>query len=345
MPVPDTPDRLPTLADVADRAGVSTATVSRCLNAPGRVSPATREAVMAAVAELGYAPNYAAQALAANRSYTVGVVIPTMENAVFARGVQAFQEELGAAGITLLVASSAYSPDLEADQIRTLVARGADALMLIGFERDTRLYEFLRRRGVPIVVAWAWQPDPALPCVGFDNRRAMRGLVETVLAAGHRRLAMISAETARNDRAADRVAGFREALAGAGLDAAAMPVLETNYSIASGRAAAAALLAGPDRPTAICCGNDVLATGVTLEARARGLRVPEDLSVTGFDDIELAEVAVPPLTTVHVPHREMGRRAAALLIAAMRRDAPPVSVELETTLRLRDSLGPPPAGS
>ena len=343
--MPNSPDRLPTLADVAARAGVSTATVSRCLNAPDRVSPTARAAVMAAVAELGYAPNYAAQALAANRSYTVGVVIPTIENSVFARGVQAFQEALGEAGITLLVASSAYSPEREADRIRTLVARGADALMLIGFERDPRLYEFLGRRGVPVVVAWAWRSDPPVPCVGFDNRRAMRALAEAVLAAGHRRLAMISAEIAPNDRAADRVAGFRDALAAAGLDAAAVPVVETPYSVANGRAAAAALLARPDRPTAICCGNDVLAMGAIMAARDRGLRIPGDLSVTGFDDIELAEVAVPPLATVHVPHREMGRRAAALLLATMRRAGPSASVELATTLRLRASLGPPPAQS
>ena len=119
--------RQPTLADVARLAAVSTATVSRCLNTPDQVVAETRERVQAAIEKLGYAPNYSARALAANRTHTVGAVIPTMENAIFARGLQAFQEELGERGYTLLVASSAYKPALEAEQIRTLVARGVDA--------------------------------------------------------------------------------------------------------------------------------------------------------------------------------------------------------------------------
>lgn len=338
----DSPDRLPTLADVALRAGVSTATVSRCLNAPDRVTARTRRAVMAAVAELGYAPNHAARVLAANRSGTVGAVIPTMENAVFARGVQAFQEELARAGFTLLVASSAYRPDREAEQIRTLVGRGADALLLIGLWRDPSVFAFLGRHGVPAVAAWAWRPDPPCPCIGFDNARAMRDLARTVLASGHDRVAMISAETAENDRAAERVRGFRAALAEGGLDPGAASIVETPYSIANGRRAAARLLSRPAPPTAICCGNDVLAVGALAEARARGLDVPGDVSITGFDDIELAEIAVPSLTTIHVPHRQMGRKAAAALLAWMRTGEPAESVALETSLRMRYSLAAPP---
>lgn len=338
-------DRQPTLADVARRAGVSTATVSRCLNAPERVSPATRAAVMAAVNGLGYAPNHAAKSLAASRSDTFGVIIPTMDNAVFARGVQAFQETLGAAGVNLLIASSAYSAAEEAAQIRTLVARGADALLLIGYRRDPTIYEFLQRRGVPTLVAWAWQPDGPCPAVGFDNRRAMRDMAAAVFARGHVRVAMISAGTADNDRADERVAGFRAAAAAAGIAPDALPVAETSYSIARGREAAAGLLEGPGRPTAILCGNDVLAMGAMMAARDLGLSVPRDLSITGFDDIELAEVAVPTLATVHVPHRQMGRRAAESLLAAIRDGAAPAGIELPTRLCLRDSLGPAPAGS
>ena len=145
----------PTLEDVARLSGVSTATVSRCLNLPNRVSEAARTRVLSAVAELGYSPNFGARALAAKRTNTIGAIIPTMENAIFARALQAFQEELRQNGVTMLVASSSYKPELEAEQIRTLVARGADGLLLIGHQRDPSLYEFLEKQGVPVLVAWS----------------------------------------------------------------------------------------------------------------------------------------------------------------------------------------------
>ena len=337
------PDRAPTVADVARLAGVSTATVSRCLNMPGRVSGPTRARVLAAVKRLGYAPNSSAQALAARRSNTMGAVIPTMENAIFARGVQAMQEELVRHGKTLLIASSAYRPDLEAEQIRTLVQRGADALMLIGLSRDAAVHDFLRRRGVPTVAAWCHAAAAPIPCVGFDNARAMAEMAGVVIEAGHRRLGMISAPTATNDRARDRVAGVRRAMAAAGLAPETLTLVETAYGIDAGAAALDAILDRAPATTAVICGNDVLAVGALRGAAARGLEVQRDLSVTGFDDIDLATLARPALTTVHVPHREMGRRAAALLVEAVHGGAAPEGAELQTDLRLRDSLGPPPA--
>ena len=146
----------PTLEDVARRAGVSTATVSRCLNEPARVTDATRERVTDAVAALGYSPNFGARALAARRTRTIGAVIPTMEHAIFARALQAFQEALQAKGFTLLVASSSYQPDLEEEQIRALVARGAEGLLLVGHDRPERVYEFLEMQNVPALIAWAF---------------------------------------------------------------------------------------------------------------------------------------------------------------------------------------------
>ena len=166
------------MADVARVAGVSTATVSRCLNSPDRVIETTREKVMTAVRELGYAPNFNARALAAKHTNTIGAVIPTMENAIFARGIQAFQEELHLHGITLLVASSQYQSEIEEEQIRTLVARGADALLLIGYQRDERIFQFLETREVPALIAWAYDPASDQRAIGFDNRVALKELAE-----------------------------------------------------------------------------------------------------------------------------------------------------------------------
>ncbi len=334
----------PTLSDVARQAGVSTATVSRCLNAPDRVVEETRQRVMQAVESLGYVPNFGARAMAAKRTFTIGAIIPTMENAIFARGLQAFQEELHASGYTLLVASSAYRPEVEEEQIRALVARGADGLLLIGHDRDPAIHDYLRRQGVPAMVAWTFADGLDRPAIGFDNRAAMARLAAEVLARGHRRIGVISGLRQGNDRARHRVEGVQDAMAAAGLAAAELAVEEAPYEIEHGAAALDRLLTRVPGLTAVICGNDVLATGALRRARERGLAVPGDLSVTGFDDIELARITVPALTTVHVPHREMGRKAARALIEMVEGKNEGTSLELETSLRLRESLGPVPPG-
>jgi LacI family transcriptional regulator len=201
-PFPD--EVVPTLADVAQHANVSTATVSRCLNSPEQVQKGTRDRVLAAVEELGYSPNFSARSLAAKRTNTIGAIIPTMDNAIFARGIQAFQEELGQLGATLLVASSSYRQDLEEKQIRTLIARGADGLLLIGHDRDPSVYSFVDRRRVPVLVSWAFDATQPKPSVGFDNRAAMTAMANEVLALGHDQIAMISARQSDNDRARER---------------------------------------------------------------------------------------------------------------------------------------------
>lgn len=333
---------VPTLNDVAAMAGVSTATVSRCLNSPDQVVERTRIRVMAAVESLGYTPNFAARVMAAKRSFTIGAIIPTMDNAIFARGLQAFQDELRQNGYTLLVSSSAYKPEIEKEQIRALVARGADGLLLIGHEREDQIYEYLERHQVPALVAWSYLSDARQPSVGFSNRNAMFDLTQNVIDAGHKRIAMISGMTVGNDRAQRRVKGVRDALLANGIDPDGMKLIETNYGIDSGAYAFRELMSHTPRPTAVLCGNDVLAVGALREARLMGLSVPEQISITGFDDIELAEIASPGLTTVHVPHREMGRRAAQELIAMVEGRSKGASTCINTHVVSRQSLAKPP---
>jgi LacI family transcriptional regulator len=333
----------PTLHDVAAHASVSTATVSRCLNFPDKVTPSTRKRVQAAIAALGYSPNFGAKVMAAKRTNTIGAIIPTMENAIFARGLQAFQEELRLHGYTMLVASTSYQPALEEEQIRALVARGADALLLIGHARAPAIYQFLDAQSLPTLVTWAYDTTAPRPSVGFDNAAAMGMMADAVLAQGHRRLAMISANTSSNDRATQRLAGIKSAMQAKGLDPATLDVIETTYSIESGAAAFATLMARAAAPTAVLCGNDVLAVGALRQAHEMQIAVPKDVSIVGFDDIELAQVAYPPLTTVHVPHREMGQRAAQTLVQMLRDGHDVASVALEPRLVMRDTLGPAPA--
>lgn len=332
---------IPTLQDVADLADVSTATVSRCLNQPDQVSDKTRKRVNHAVEALGYTPNFGARVMAAQRTRTVGAIIPTMENAVFARGIQAFQEELDADGYTLLVASSSYRQDLEERQIRSLVARGADALLLIGHERDPKIFKYLSSRNIPALVTWAFDRSKSRPSIGFDNGLAMRSLAREVLRLGHRRLAMISVDRNSNDRVAAREDGVFDALREVGLHERDLVLLKTKYSIESGARAFSDAMKSSPRPTAVLCANDVLAVGALREARKMGLSVPDDVSIVGFDDIELAQVTYPELTTVHVPHSEMGRRAARALIDHLENGTPIRSHELVADIRFRQSLSQP----
>lgn len=331
----------PTLEDVARAAGVSTATVSRCLNNPDQVVAGTKERVMLAVEALGYTPNFGGRALASRRTNTVGAVIPTMDNAIFARAMQAFQETLSDVGVTLLVASSGYDYDREAEQIRALAGRGADGLLLIGSARPSATYDFLRRRGTPYVLAWSLG-HTADHFVGFDNKSAAAAMAARVIALGHRDIAMIAGVRAMNDRAAERVDGVRDALQQAGLDPATLPVIEAPYTFEDGSIAFASLMQREPRPTAVICGNDVLAVGAIGRAKALGLRVPEDVSITGFDDIDIAAFVEPALTTVHVPHRRMGVAAAEQLLRLIAGEDADARVEFGTEIVERGSLGVAP---
>lgn len=330
----------PTLHDVAALAGVSTATVSRCLNAPDKVIEATRTKVATAIELLGYAPNFGARAMAAQRTMTIGAIIPTMENAVFAKGLQAFQEELRLHGFTLLVASSSYLAQVEHDQIRALVGRGADGLLLIGHDRDPAIYRFLEAQRVPALVTWAYDAGADRPAIGFDNRAAMAQMAAQVIALGHRDMAMVSAPVAQNDRARARLSGVGDAMVAAGMVADDLYVVQVPYGIDAGASAFARVMQARPQTTAVICGNDVLAVGALRQARVLGLNVPQDVSITGFDDIDLSVVTYPMLTTIHVPHAEMGRRAAQSLVDLVLHGTPPSNCSLPVRLVLRQSLGP-----
>ena len=331
----------PTLTDVAKKAGVSTATVSRYLNTPDRVAKRTRDKVEYAIATLGYTPNFGARVMASKRTYTIGAIIPTMENAIFARGLQAFQDALHEQGYTLLVASSSYDPKIEEEQIRTFVSRGVDGLLLIGHDRSSEIIDYLEEKNVPTIVAWAHNPKARLPSVGFNNFAAMSDLTRHVLSLGHRRIGMISAWTKSNDRARERVNAVRYVMLKSLGSKNELILLETDYGIKTGEEAFGKIINRSYPPTVVICGNDVLAAGALKKASTLGLLVPRDVSITGFDDIDLAYLATPALTTVHIPHRKMGTNAARTLLAMIRDRNFRILEELKSNLVIRSSLEKP----
>jgi LacI family transcriptional regulator len=334
---------LPKIEDVARAAGVSTATVSRVLNTPGAVREALCQRVTEAVAKLGYVPHAGARALKLQRSGTVGAIFPTVDNAIFAKAIDALQHRLAGAGLQLLIATSGYDVETEAQQAINLVTRGADALALCGVTQHPRLLNFLRQRELPAVHAMTYPSPPDMVCVGFDNARAIGHAVRYLLDLGHRRIAMLAGITHNNDRATARVTGVRQALANAGLQLPPHWLVERRYALADAREGFRALLmAARPAPTAVLCGNDVLAFGALLEAQALGLAVPGEVSIVGFDDLEMARHIRPALTTLHVPTESMWFTVADRLIAALEQRPVPVATEVEVELLVRDSTGPAP---
>lgn len=332
----------PRIEDVAAAAGVSTATVSRVLNGLAVREP-SRERVLAAVAQMGYVPHAGARALTLHRTGTVGAVFPTVDNAIFAKAIEALQQRLGEDGLQLLIATSGYDMEREVQQAVNLVSRGVDALALCGVGQPESLRQFLRQRGTPTVhVMSVPAPDASMVCVGFDNAAAIGQAVHYLVDLGHRRIAMLAGLTRDNDRARARVQGVQAALARAGLALPPSRLVERAYTLDAARDGLRMLMATPaDRPTAVVCGNDVLATGALLEAQHLGLKVPRDLSLVGFDDMELAHHLEPGITTLRVPTDAMWRLAGDRLVALLRgEDVSRVST-IDVSLVVRGSSGRP----
>jgi LacI family transcriptional regulator len=333
---------LPNIEDVALAAGVSTATVSRVLNKPASVREPLRARVLQVIGKLGYVPHAGARALKLQRSGTVGAVFPTIDNAIFAQAIDALQQRLGDAGLQLLIATSGYDLDVEAQQAINLVTRGADALVLCGVSQKPALLQVLRQRELPTVHAMSWPAPPGLVCVGFDNARAIGQAVRYLVDLGHRHVAMLAGIALHNDRAAARIEGVRRALAVAGLALPPQHLVERPYVLAAARDGLRALMATRPAPTAIVCGNDVLACGALLEAQTQGIAVPAALSIIGFDDLELSRHLQPALTTLHVPTPQLWRLVAERVIASLEQGQVPQATEVDVSLVVRESTAAAP---
>ena len=327
-----------TARDVARVAMVSTATVSRALRFPGIVRPATRERIDKAIARLNYVSDGVARALSTRRTQVVGAVIPTLDNAIYAVSTHSLQKALEPAGYTLLLACHEFDLEAEARMARAFVEKGVDALALVGTAHHPATERLLASLAIPYVLTWALDRSLAHPSIGFDNRAAGRILAEYLLELGHRRIAMISGVTAGNDRARNRLAGVRAALKRAGV--ALDRVVQAPYTLQAGRDAFTSLIART-RPTAVVCGNDVLAIGAIQEAQRLGFSVPGDLSVAGFDDMEIATVISPALTTMRFPIAQIGAEAARNLLARIGGEAPARCLELPIKLVVRGSTAKP----
>lgn len=328
------------LADVAREAGVSTASVSRVLNRAPHVSSQLRVRVEAAVDKLGYVPHGSARALASRRIGAIGVLVPTLDNSIFSTGINRLEQRLKHHDYRLLIATYRYDLDDELEALHTLIQQGVDGLVLIGHEHRPSALTTLKRRRLPFLTCWHGIDDADWPSIGFDNIAPAHALAEHLLSLGHRRLAVVSAPVEGNDRARSRMQGFLQAAEQADCQIPAEYIITVNYGIAEGFQSLEALMRLDKPPTAILCGNDTLAFGVMLAAQRAGIRMPEDLSVTGFDDLPQARFMTPALTTVAVPATSIGYQVADALVARIEGEALPHRQLLDAPLVIRDSTGP-----
>jgi LacI family transcriptional regulator len=305
-----------TARDVALLAGVSTATVSRALNTPDSVDPETLKRVRDAVKKLRYVPHGGARSLRSQRSRMVGAIVPSFDYALYARTTSALQQRLGEHGYSVVLAEHHYDLQQELQVTRQLIEHSVDAFMFVGVDHDPRLFALLEDYGRPFVLTWGVDRAGRHPSVGFDNRAAGYAIARHVLELGHQRIAVLSAPLEGNDRGRERVAGFRAALAEAGVED---PPIEYAQRITLGAAEEAMqkILKRKKRPTAVLATNDVMAVGAMMACRNAGVKIPEDISITGIDNTDLGATQVPGLTSVRTPIVEIGTAAAEQLISRL----------------------------
>lgn len=334
-----------TLHEVARLAGVAPITASRALNKPQLVSDEVRRKVAEAVAQTGYVPNLLAGGLASTRSRLVAAVVPTLTGPVFLPTVAALTEALAAEGCQLMLGQTGYDVAREDALLEAIIGRRPDGLVLTGTLRSEAARRRLRGAGFPVVETWDLAGDPIDMLVGFSHEAVGRAVARHLHARGRRRLALIGGD---DPRARRRAAAFADEALCLGLAPVRSVEVPAPTTLRSGRAGLSRLLGGMTGqaggatgslapPDAVFCSSDLLALGVLLQAQADGLRVPQDLAVIGFGDLDFAADTTPALSSVHIDGPTIGRQAAACIVARAGGDAQPRAIDVGFDIVSRDS--------
>lgn len=331
-----------TMLRVAKLANVSIATVSRVINDPERVAPATRERVLSAMRQLNYSYNALAGGLSRRRTMTLGLIIPTITNPIFAESTKGVQDLATDKGYSLLIGNTNYQAAEEERLVRVFRQHRVDGMVVTSSHPESPALLEAQQAGLPIVLTYSSRLRSPLPSVGVDNHAAAASVIGYLARLGHRRIGMLAGTFSASDRSYARYLGYCAGLAAHDIPHDPALLVEVDYTPEQGAAALNRLLSLPDPPTAVFCSNDILAFGALREALDRSLRVPGDLSIVGFDDSPMAGITNPRLTTVYQPAYEMGHRACDLLLMLINGDQPPTrTIVLSTELRVRETTGAP----
>ena len=305
-----------TLDDVAELARVSPITVSRALRNPEIVSPELRQRIDSAVAKLGYVPNVAASRLASSRSHIVGVIVPTLYNVIFAEYLQALHEVFLLSGFQVVVVNSRYSESEEEKAIRTLLGQHVEAIIVVGVDHTPMARRLLTQSRIPVIETFELTDNPIDINIGLSQSKAGQGATKFLIDLGHRKIGFVVGQL--DVRAASRLNGYKKAMQEADLSWDGLIATILNHStINLGSAIMNMLVEERKVPDAIFCIDDNLALGALMQCRKLGLRVPDDISILGFHDLEFAAYASPSLSSVATHRRKLGELAAKIAISAM----------------------------
>ena len=327
-----------TIKEVAARAGVGIATVSRTLHNSSKVNPETAARVLRAMRELGYRPNTAAQSLVSGRSRMLGLVVSDITNPFFPELIQGFQDQALQHGYDVFIASTGYNSSRMAHCVGRMIERTIDGVAIMTSEIEPGVTAQFANRNVPLVFLDVGKTGVGVSNIRIDYAGGITDAVNHLRHLGHRHIAFISGPMALKS-ARERRAAFLNTLRDAGLEEV---VEEGNHKVDGGLRAMTRLLQQSRMPTAVLTSNDLTAIGALSGIRARGLRVPEDISVVGFDDIAMAEFTEPPLTTVRLSREELAHVACDALLQAIKGDRIGMEFRMRTQLIVRSSTAPGP---
>lgn len=307
------------IREVSARAGVSVATVSRTLTTPAKVAPKTRRQVLAAVRALNYRPNLLARNFRSRRSYAIVVLVPNIANPFFSSVVRGIEQVAQQNGYAVLLGDTQGMAQREEQYMRLVASNQADGIIQLSARLNRKALGRLWRKGTTpaIVNACECVDRPFCPSIRLDNILAARHMTDHLTGLGHRRIAAVMGP-AESPLTRDRLKGFRQGLRAAGLTGDQAMEISGDFSIRSGAEAGRRILSLKRRPTAVFCFNDEMALGVMHQLLSAGVTVPQQISVAGFDDIEFARFATPPLTTMAQPMQQMGAAAMMSLIELLR---------------------------
>ena len=303
------------MRDVAMRAGVSTMTVSRALNEPGKVSDEMRERVLRAVKEIGYLPNHLAGSLSSNRSTTIGLIVPSIDNSIYTQTVKGLSEVLKRSGFQLMIAESGYDPNEEEELITALLSHRVSGLVLHSTEHTPQAIEKIRKSGVPVVENGNIPEKPLDMVVSYSNRDASYAMTMHLGRLGYRKIAFASLYSVHNDRSKDRLEGYLAALKQLAIPANPRLIVETERGLAAGAELMARVMQTTPEVDALFCAGDVLAVGALFEAQRRNWAVPGRIALASFDDVDLLRHVTPSVTTLRLPRYDIGDRTARILLS------------------------------
>ena len=314
----------PSVRSLAKTTGFSVATISRVINRSETVAKNTREQVQKAMQEAGYMPHPAARALATKRTKTIGVLVPIVSQSIFARFLDALEVELALHGYSLNIATTNFDNNLESERGKELIKMGAEALIFSGANQNRDLLNLLSDTNTPAVCSSIHYSEYGLPTIGYDNKEIAFSALKYLSSIGHKDVAVIHGPIDNNDRTKLRILGVHNAAETFNLNIDFYP---TELEIKGGVKAAKQISKNSKKITAIFCLSDILALGVMFESIRNGLRIPEDFSLMGCDNLDWSSLCYPTLTTIRLPTKRMGQKIAQSLISKLDND-----IDIKSTL-------------